>query len=107
MKASVCSTKKQLPIESLVAVGTCTEGKTRFSNGLGSDGKVIGGIWAKDHEVNFVATSESATVTGHVYADYAIINGRVKGPVHASELVELSLKVCIEGDVSYKALEMQ
>jgi cytoskeletal protein CcmA (bactofilin family) len=45
-------------------------------------------------------------VTGHIYADHVIINGRVKGPIHASELLELQPKARIEGDVFYKALEM-
>jgi cytoskeletal protein CcmA (bactofilin family) len=35
-----------------------------------------------------------------------IVNGHVKGPVHASELLELQPKARIEGDVTYKALEM-
>ena len=43
---------------------------------------------------------------GQIYADHVIINGRVMGPVHASELLELQPKANIEGDVSYKALEM-
>jgi len=50
--------------------------------------------------------SESATVTGQIYADHVIINGRVMGQVHASELLELQPKAKIAGDVSYKALEM-
>ena len=98
--------KKQPPIKSLIAVGTCIEGDVRFSDGLRIDGEVIGDIRAKDDEVSIVVISESATVTGHIYADHVIINGRVKGPVHASELLELQPKARVEGDVSYKALEM-
>ena len=43
---------------------------------------------------------------GRIHADHVIINGHVMGPVHASELLELQPKAKIEGDVSYKALEM-
>ena len=50
--------------------------------------------------------SESASVTGQIFADHVIINGRVNGPVHASELLELQPKANIVGDVHYKALEM-
>ena len=39
-------------------------------------------------------------------ADHVIINGTVRGPVHAKELLELQPKARIEGDVYYKALEM-
>ncbi|MDI1272015.1 polymer-forming cytoskeletal protein, partial [Polaromonas sp.] len=40
------------------------------------------------------------------HADHVIINGRVMGPVHAAELLELQPKAKIQGDVAYKALEM-
>ena len=98
--------KKQPPIKSLIAVGTCIEGNVRFSDGLRIDGEVIGDIRARNDECSIVVISESATVTGHVHADHVIINGRVYGPVHASELLELQPKARVEGDVSYKALEM-
>ena len=98
--------KKQPPIKSLIAVGTCIEGNVRFSDGLRVDGEVIGDIRAKDEACSIVVISESATVTGQIYADHVIINGRVRGPVHASELLELQPKARVEGDVSYKALEM-
>lgn len=37
---------------------------------------------------------------------HVIINGHVRGSVHASEWLELQPKAIIEGNVSYKALEM-
>ncbi len=55
---------------------------------------------------SILVVSEEASVTGQIHADHVIINGRVKGPVHALELLELQPKARIEGDVSYKALEM-
>jgi cytoskeletal protein CcmA (bactofilin family) len=45
-------------------------------------------------------------VQGAVDADHVIINGSVKGPVNARELLELQPRARIEGDVTYKALEM-
>ena len=39
-------------------------------------------------------------------AGHVIINGRVRGPVHADELLELQPKARIVGDVHYEALEM-
>ena len=45
-------------------------------------------------------------VQGEVRADHVIINGTVRGHVHAKELLELQPKARIEGDVYYKALEM-
>ena len=98
--------KKQHPIKSLIAQGSCIEGNLRFTDGLRIDGEVIGDIRAAEGGASILVISESATVTGHIYADHVIINGRVMGPVHASELLELQPKAKIAGDVSYKALEM-
>jgi len=50
--------------------------------------------------------SESALVTGEVLADHVIVNGQVRGPVHARVLLELQPKARITGDVTYKMLEM-
>lgn len=98
--------KKQPPIKSLIAQGTCIEGNLKFTDGLRVDGAVIGNIRAEDDSDSILVISESAIVTGSIYADHVIINGRVIGPVHASELLELQPKAKIDGDVSYKALEM-
>ena len=98
--------KKQPPIKSLIAQGTCIEGNLKFSDGLRIDGEVIGDIRASEGGSSILVVSESAVVSGSIYADHVIINGRVIGPVHASELLELQPKAKISGDVSYKALEM-
>ena len=98
--------KKQPSIKSLIAQGTCIEGNLLFTDGLRIDGEVKGDIRANEGSASILVISESATITGHIHADHVIINGRVMGPVHASELLELQPKAKIEGDVSYKALEM-
>ena len=98
--------KKQPPIKSLIAQGTCIEGNLKFTDGLRVDGEVTGDIRAAEGQASILVISESATVTGLIHADHVIINGRVVGPVHASELLELQPKAKIEGEVSYKALEM-
>ena len=98
--------KKQPPIRSLIAQGTVIEGNLKFSDGLRIDGEVIGDIRAADGGTSILVVSESASVRGGIYADHVIINGRVMGPVHASDLLELQPKAKIAGDVSYKALEM-
>jgi cytoskeletal protein CcmA (bactofilin family) len=98
--------KKQPPIKSLIAEGTSIEGNLKFADGLRIDGTVIGEIRAKEGSPSILVISEFATVTGLIHADHVIINGHVRGPVHASELLELQPKAKIEGDVSYKALEM-
>ena len=96
--------KKQPAIKSLIAQGI--EGNLKFTDGVRIDGEVTGDVRAAEGGASILVISESATVIGHICADHVIINGRVMGPVHATELLELQPKAYIEGDVYYKALEM-
>lgn len=98
--------KKQPPIKSLIAQGTEIQGNVVFHDGLRVDGDVIGDIRASAEQPSILVISESASVTGQIHADHVIINGSIKGPVFALDLLELQPKARIEGDVSYKALEM-
>ena len=98
--------KKQPPIKSLIADGSLITGCIRFADGLRVDGAVTGDVQAIEGQHSLLVISETATVTGALHADHIIINGRVKGPVHANVLLELQPKARIEGDVSYAALEM-
>ena len=99
--------KSQPPIKSLIAQGTRIEGNVKFTEGLRVDGEVFGDIQASTEEAgSLLVISEASVVQGAVQADHVIINGTVRGPVHARELLELQPKAKIEGDVSYVALEM-
>ena len=98
--------KKQPPIKSLIAQGSRIDGNMTFSEGLRVDGDVVGDIRVDESQPSLLVISETATVIGAVYADHVIINGRINGPVHARELLELQPRARIEGDVYYKALEM-
>jgi len=99
--------KAQPPIKSLIAQGTRIEGNMKFNEGLRVDGEVYGDILAtQEDNGSLLVISEAAVVQGSVQADHVIINGTVRGPVHARELLELQPKARIEGDISYIALEM-
>ena len=98
--------KAQPPIKSLIAQGTRIVGRMNFNEGLRVDGEVYGDIQATAEENSLLVISEAAIVQGAIMADHVIINGTVRGPVHARELLELQPKARIEGDVSYIALEM-
>ena len=98
--------RKQPPIKSLIAQGSHIQGNIRFTDGLRIDGTLVGDIHASDDQPSILVVSESATVTGALHADHIIISGSVKGPVHASLMLELQPKARIEGDVHYRALEM-
>jgi len=98
--------KKQPPIKSLIAEGSQISGNVTFTDGLRVDGTIIGNILASDDGASILVISEIASVTGEIVADHIIINGSVKGPIHARKMLELQPKARIEGDVQYAALEM-
>ena len=98
--------KKQPPIKSLIAEGTHIEGNMAFSDGLRVDGTIIGNVLASDSCASMLVISDSASITGEITADHIIVNGTVKGPIHARHMLALQPKARIEGDVEYAALEM-
>ncbi len=98
--------KAQPPIKSLIAQGSRIEGNLKFTEGLRIDGEVFGDTRANPEQPSILVISEAAVVQGEIQADHVIINGTVRGPVHARELLELQPKARIEGDVYYRALEM-
>jgi cytoskeletal protein CcmA (bactofilin family) len=100
------SKKEHSAIKTMIAQGTRIDGDIKFEDGLRVDGEVYGSIHAKSDGGSLLVISEGAVAAGGLKADHVIINGTVKGPVEARELLELQPKAKIEGDVQYAALEM-
>lgn len=98
--------KKHPPIKSLIAQGTVITGNVSFTDGLRIDGEIKGNVVAVGGQGSILVVSETGMVYGEIRADLIVINGVVNGPVFAADLLELQPKGRVEGDVSYKALEM-
>ncbi|MGB4120596.1 MAG: polymer-forming cytoskeletal protein [Burkholderiaceae bacterium] len=99
--------KKKMPlIKSLIAVGTTIGGGITFEDGLRVDGQVIGDVIGRDGKPSVLVVSENASIDGAVVADHVIINGVVNGPVLAKHVIELQPKARVEGNVTYKSIEL-
>lgn len=98
--------KDPASIKTLIAQGTRIDGGMKFEEGLRIDGEVYGAIQAGSDGGSLLVISEGAVAEGGLKADHVIINGTVRGPVEARELLELQPKARIEGDVQYAALEV-
>jgi len=97
----------QKEIASLIGTGTTIVGDITFSGGLRIDGTVRGAVrCAEGEKSGMLVISELGAVEGEVRAAHLVVAGRINGPVHASEVVELQPKARIAGDVHYRALEM-
>lgn len=99
------SRKKPPPIRNLVGEGAVLHGDLRFADGVRIDGEVHGDVVAT-HGRGLIVISEKARVHGEVKASHVIINGEIRGPVHATELLELQPKARVVGSVRYEVLEM-
>ncbi|MDR0274846.1 MAG: polymer-forming cytoskeletal protein [Burkholderiaceae bacterium] len=99
--------KKQLSVKSIIGPGMQVNGPVTFQDGLQIDGTVLGEVRAAADQPSLLVITETGTVHGAISADHVVIGGAVNGPVRAGELLELQAKARVEGDVQYKALEMQ
>lgn len=99
--------KKTWSVRSTIASGMRVMGDCTFQDGLQIDGTVVGNVTAEGEQPSVLVIGEGASVEGAVSADHVVIGGTVVGPVLARELLELQAKARVQGDVRYKALEMQ
>jgi cytoskeletal protein CcmA (bactofilin family) len=93
------------PDTSLIARGTLIQGDVRFSGALHLDGQIVGSVLA-DEEGAVFTLSESGQVHGEIRVPHAIVNGHVRGDIHATDRLELAAEARVIGDVHYRTLEM-
>lgn len=93
-------------IDTLIGVTTEMKGDITFAGGLRIDGKIKGNITARADDNSTLVLSENALVTGDVSVPHMIVNGKIKGNVRSAERLELQPKAEINGDVTYKVLEI-
>jgi cytoskeletal protein CcmA (bactofilin family) len=93
-------------IGTLVGSGTLVEGNLLYSGGLRIDGTVKGDVRCASNDACMVVISEMGHVEGEVHAAHLVVSGRVTGPVHVTELLELQPKARVAGDVHYRSIEI-
>lgn len=96
----------QKRIDSLIGAGTTVDGDVTFAGGLRIDGTVHGCVATVDDQPGTLVVSEQASIDGEVRVSHVVINGAVKGPVLANDYLELQAKARVNGDVTYRTLEM-
>jgi len=93
-------------IGTLIGTGTTIEGNLSYTGGLRIDGTVKGDVRCANSDACMVVVSEMGHIEGEVHAAHLVVSGRITGPVHISELLELQPKARITGDVHYRAIEI-
>jgi cytoskeletal protein CcmA (bactofilin family) len=82
------------------------EGNLSYTGGLRIDGTVKGDVRCSSADACMVVVSEMGHVEGEVHAAHLVVSGRITGPVHVTELLELQPKARVAGDVHYRAIEI-
>lgn len=100
------SNKIQNSIDTLIGADTRVEGDIHFTGGLRVDGAIRGNVIEPNASPSTLILSEHGHIEGAINASKVVINGKVIGPVKASQFIELQPKARITGDVHYKSLEM-
>lgn len=93
-------------LDTLVGAATRINGDIHFSGGLRVDGTVRGNVSEEENTPSSLILSEQGMIEGAVKVSRVVLNGKVVGPVHAAQYVELQPKARVVGDVYYKSLEM-
>lgn len=100
------SAKPTGKIDSLIGAGTRIDGDVSFSGGLRIDGEVRGNVTGIGGDGATLVLSEQASVEGEIRVAHVVVNGTVKGPIHATDTLELQPRSRVSGDVFYQNLEM-
>ena len=90
----------------LIAAGTTLTGGINFNGDLEIEGTVIGNIASAD-ESSRIRVLNSGSVTGDITVATMVINGSVRGDLHADKLIKLAAKAVVQGSVNYRLLEVE
>ena len=100
-------TKPVDTIDTLIGSGTVLKGDLEFVGGLRIDGHIKGHVSSQDSNQGTLVVSESGVIEGDINVPHVIVNGSVKGNVASSAKVELQANARVNGDIHYKAVEME
>ncbi|MBV8144426.1 MAG: polymer-forming cytoskeletal protein [Gammaproteobacteria bacterium] len=97
---------RQARIDTLIGKAARVHGDIDFQGGLHLDGQIIGAVRSDEARESTVSVSETGSIEGAVQVPNVILNGTIKGDIHASERVVLGATARVEGNVYYGVIEM-
>jgi cytoskeletal protein CcmA (bactofilin family) len=97
---------KQPRIDTLIGKAARVHGDLEFQGGLHLDGQIRGSVRSDEGRESTLSVSETGAIEGDVQVPNVVLNGRVKGDIHATERVVLGATAQVEGNVYYGVIEM-
>jgi cytoskeletal protein CcmA (bactofilin family) len=99
------SSKSSTRIDILIGKTARVQGDLDFSGGLHLDGSVTGNVRADADATSTLSVSELGCIEGSVDVPNVVLNGTVKGDIHAIERVVLGARAKVQGNVYYGVIE--
>jgi cytoskeletal protein CcmA (bactofilin family) len=100
------SDSRQARIDTLIGKTAVVHGDLEFQGGMHLDGRVLGGVRCDGAPGSSLTVSESGSIDGPVEVPNLVLNGQVRGDIHARERLVLGPKARVEGNVHYGVIEM-
>ena len=97
--------KHSTRIDILIGKTARIQGDIDFSGGLHLDGRVTGSVRAEGAPGSTLSVSEGGCIEGSVEMPNVILNGSVKGDIHANERIVLGASAKVQGNVYYGVIE--
>src|SRR6267154_281609 len=92
-------------IDTLIGKAARVLGDVEFQGGLHLDGHIAGGVRSTGGDAT-LSVSATGSIEGPVEVPNVILEGSVKGDIHARERVVLGATARVEGNVYYGVIEM-
>lgn len=96
----------QFRIDTLIGKAARVYGDVEFQGGMHLDGRIVGGVRSDEAPDSTLLVSESGSIEGEVQVPNVILNGSIRGDIHARERIVLGATARVEGNVYYSIIEM-
>jgi cytoskeletal protein CcmA (bactofilin family) len=93
-------------VDTLIGPKVVLRGDVQFAGGLYLEGQLVGRALAEAGAEATITVAARGRVEGELHAPVIVINGFVKGDVHAFERLELGPEARVEGNLHYAVIEM-
>jgi cytoskeletal protein CcmA (bactofilin family) len=97
---------RQPRIDTLIGKAARVLGDVEFQGGLHLDGHILGGVRSDQARESSLSVSASGSIEGNVQVPNVVLDGTVKGDIHARERIVIGATARVEGDVYYGVIEM-
>lgn len=93
--------------DTLIGAGLRVEGSIAWTGVLRIQGDVQGDVTCAADSGGTIVVDKSGSVSGTVRGRHIIVSGRVTGPLHSSEAIEIQQGAQIAGDAFYRVIDIQ